>query len=203
MDSHIRQQNQNYLAGFEKPIPSADYELVRRIQKEGFEGPTWSLLSRELVNYGYAIIYTWLATGRIFKECRDKGIKVGRAPGNVFAQDDIQDLATDTVAEALIRFQRPVFGNCGQFLAGWDPVKGASLATFFVGQCLIQFAIVYVNWRRKKRQEAYVTKALGAFPTRIYSPDPAEQFELVEEVNELLRTILDKLTRMIVYQKFH
>ena len=36
----------------------------------------------------------------------------------------------------------------------WDPRKGASLTTYFIGQCMIQFPNVYRRWwRETKRPE--------------------------------------------------
>jgi hypothetical protein len=34
----------------------------------------------------------------------------------------------------------------------WDPKKGASIKTFFIGQCLIRFVNVYNRWRDNDRR---------------------------------------------------
>lgn len=52
--------------------------------------------------------------------------------------DTIMGLARETAAAALHFFRFKVLMK-----GKWDAAKGASLATFFVGQCRLQFANVY------------------------------------------------------------
>ncbi|MCU1488229.1 MAG: polymerase sigma factor, sigma-70 family [Actinomycetia bacterium] len=47
--------------------------------------------------------------------------------------------------ESIIRFRDEVLVS-----GRWDPTKGASLKTFFVGQMLLRFANVYRLWRRSE-----------------------------------------------------
>ena len=56
----------------------------------------------------------------------------------------------------------------------WDPAKGASLTTYFVGQCKRQFPNVYRSWhsREQRRRDFPMTVQLGGSLTETLR-DPA------------------------------
>jgi hypothetical protein len=91
----------------------------------------------------------WIVTGHVFVKCREKGLAGDELlpPPNGIARDDALELANDTVSEALINFRDNVLA------AGrWDASRGASLTTFFIGNCLLRFANVYRKWRVATRR---------------------------------------------------
>jgi DNA-directed RNA polymerase specialized sigma24 family protein len=57
----------------------------------------------------------------------------------------------------------------------WDYRRGATLRTFFVGQCLIRFANVYRRWYGNEKRNQYDltddNEALDIFTPRMPSPD--------------------------------
>ena len=185
---HARSAEAERLARLE-----ADQDLLLRVQIEQFAGPAWSELSTALAQYGYPVIGAWVRTGRIFRHCHEKRIRVSKPPEDGFRPQDADELATYTVGLALARFQQRVLAT-----SKWDPSKGASLTTFYIGQCLIQFPTLYTDWRRARADSARLAAALTAAglkePT---SPDPAAEFELKVVLAELLKKISDPLTREI------
>lgn len=60
-----------------------------------------------------------------------------------FSEDEVEGLADETVAEALHRFRTTVL-----MANKWDSRRGATLRTFFIGQCLLRFPNIYSIFRR-------------------------------------------------------
>jgi DNA-directed RNA polymerase specialized sigma24 family protein len=132
----------------------ADQALMLRLSVEGFDGRTWEQVARALAEYGYAVVLAWARTGLIFSKCREKGIRVLAVAGMLTSAPDqeAEDLARDTVAEAIVAFRERVLKA-----RRWDPAKRASLATFFIGACLLQFPNRYRSWElRWARQRRHV-----------------------------------------------
>jgi hypothetical protein len=174
---------------------AADQDLVWQAQLERFAGPVWEQLSTALAEYGYAVMDAWIRTGKVFRHCREKNIKVGRPPEDGFGHADVEELMTATVGDALTTFRNVLATG------RWDPTKGATLTTFFIGQCLIQFPTVYQNWSRTIKRDIDLHAALAASPPNLEHLDPAATFELNADAAELLNQISDPLTREIVRLK--
>lgn len=170
-----------------------DLRRVRAAQAEGFTGAAWAELSTSLAHYAYGVIGAWIGEGTVFAHCRRKQIKVSR--GRRFRPDDAEDLLAETVATSVVLF-RDVLA-AGQ----WDPAKGASLSTYFIGHCLMQFSPIYRSWLRGARRDARLRAALAAPSVPAYAPDPAVVFERGVGYAELLAQIDDALTREIVVLK--
>ena len=60
-----------------------------------------------------------------------------------FDEETRNDLATDTVVAALPSFLDVLKQN------RWDPSRGASLKTYFLGKCKWEFLNVYKKWQRQ------------------------------------------------------
>lgn len=120
-----------------------DYNLVQMLALEGFQGRDYSYFETELAKYGVAVISGWLRRRLIFTKCRERGFGgLPEAPLNAFDDPDTVDgLAGETVARALDYFRSDVLMR-----GRWDYRKGATLRTYFIGQCLIRFANVYRAW---------------------------------------------------------
>src|SRR3569623_45877 len=117
----------------------ADKELVLRLGLVGFAGREWDAFVTVLAQYGLQVFRSWMRTGKVFMECRHSG------PRRRFrSQDQITEIADEVVAEAIVSFRKDVL------VAGtWDATKGASLRTFFIGICKLQFANVYRRWAKE------------------------------------------------------
>lgn len=124
----------------------ADQRLLLRLQAEGFDGYAWQEVSRALAEYGYAVMVSWIRSGVVFAKVRERGFggPLLYAPAAGVPRQDTADLAEDTVAEAIVNFRDQVLAR-----GGWDPAKGASIATYFIGNCLMRFPNVYRRWRRR------------------------------------------------------
>ncbi len=122
----------------------ADKKLVLGLALTGYIGAPWSLFANALAEYGFAVTRAWIADGSIFAQCAKKGRPVHRSIARV-PGDEIIELATETVGKAVHQFREKVL------IPGlWDPSRGASLRTFFIGQCILQFPDVYRGWEREQ-----------------------------------------------------
>lgn len=175
---------------------AADQDLIRRAQLERFAGPAWAKLARGLVEYGYPVMGAWIWTGRVFRHCREKRISVGKAPDGGFAPGTAEELAVDTVGIGLTMFEKEVLRT-----GLWDPTRGASLTSFFMGQCLLRFPTIYRDWVRAVGKERALAAALGAVRTEAEPQDPAVLFDRGATEAELLDQFSDPLTRDIVRLK--
>lgn len=127
-----------------------DTEMLGQLRSAGFQGKVWSYFTGVLARYGYSVIRAWLFRREILGKCRAKGL---RGVPHQLAQlddDDVAELAGETIAEAIHHFREEVL-----IPDKWDPRRKASLRTYFVGQCLIRFLAVYDRWFRENRHRKH------------------------------------------------
>lgn len=128
----------------------ADEELLLKLQLHGFTGRPWERFAHEMARYGIGVISSWIRRGVIYGKVKAlTGFGLERRDGWPDAEL-CGDIATDTVIVALDYFRERVL-RAGR----WDASKGASLGTFFIGQCLYRFANAYTKALRAeiKRHE--------------------------------------------------
>lgn len=129
----------------------ADGALMLRLSVEGFDGTTWRRVAEALVEYGYTVMRAWVVTGLVFVKLREKGRQL-EPPTNGIPRADALELAEDTVADAIVHFRDQVLKR-----GYWNPAKGASLTTFFIGNCLMfQFPNLYRKWRSDRTKAARI-----------------------------------------------
>jgi DNA-directed RNA polymerase specialized sigma24 family protein len=126
---------------------AADQRLVDVILTEGLQGPRHQQLERELIKYAVRVLDYLLRNGEIFS----KASRLGRPAGDSdawldFTDIDREDLARDMVADALPVFTRAVFEE-----RRWSPRRGASLRTYLVNACVLQFSGLYRKWLGQRR----------------------------------------------------
>lgn len=122
----------------------ADQELVLELALRHYEGRAWNQFSTALAEYGYAVLRVWIARGQIFRRVTEKGRPIRRKISRIDG-DAAKELAIETVTKAIIQFRERVL------VPGvWNPGRGASLRTFFIGQCVLQFPDVYRAWEREQ-----------------------------------------------------
>ena len=125
----------------------ADEELLLALQLHQFTGRLWERFSRELSRYGLGVLRAWIRHGTIYGKAKAlTGYGLGRIEGWPDDQT-IDDIATDTVVAALIYFRDKVLKT-----HRWQSSGGASLSTFFIGQCLYQFANIYRSALRAEKE---------------------------------------------------
>lgn len=120
---------------------AADADLVTTLALHGYRGRTWDYFATELAKYGVAVMAGWMRRKIIFARCRERGLGGLYELERDFAEDEVQELAYETVAVALARFRTGVL-----MTNKWNPTRGASLRTYFMGQCLFQFRNIYRRW---------------------------------------------------------
>jgi DNA-directed RNA polymerase specialized sigma24 family protein len=123
----------------------ADLDLRNDLAHEQFAGPRWRRFEADLVRYGHAVLMAWMATGEIFSQCRKKSCYPG-APPEQWTREDRTGIANDTVAAAVEAFRvRALIGK------RWDPTAGATLKTYFIGSCILQFPNHFRRWRTEEQ----------------------------------------------------
>jgi DNA-directed RNA polymerase specialized sigma24 family protein len=128
-----------------------DRQLVDELRGNNFTGVHWDYYATELAKYGLAVLTGWMVRGLILDRARRHAFGGLPAPldDSLTDHDMAVELAGETVARALIAFRNDVL-----IPRVWDPSKGASIKTFFIGQCLKQFANVYRSWHREMYSDA-------------------------------------------------
>ena len=153
----------------------ADEELLLALQLEQFTGRLWERFARELTRYGLGVLRAWIRHGTIYGKTKAlTGYGLGRIEGWPDDQT-IDDIATDTVVAALIYFRDKVLVT-----HRWQSSGGASLATFFIGQCLYQFVNIYRSALRAER-ERRIQKA----PTPM-AELPEDRFDIIKGIEETI-----------------
>lgn len=125
---------------------SADNELLLTLQLESFAGPAWEIFVADvLVPYGLAVLTSWIRTGTIFSRLRERRLRGVKVPEGLRGRlvDAARELASDAVSEGVIGFRDHVLKP-----AKWTAAGGATLRTYFIGQCLIRFVDVARAWVR-------------------------------------------------------
>jgi hypothetical protein len=120
----------------------ADRELVDQLRAAGYTGPDWDYVAGVLIKYGYAVLISWMRQGVIWRRLADKGRGGLPTPPHWEWNDDTwNELAGTTLVVALQKFRDNVLVP-----GRWNPDRGASLKTFFIGQCLFCFPNPYRSW---------------------------------------------------------
>ncbi len=153
---------------------AADEELLLTLQLHEFSGRAWERFNRELARYGLGVLRAWLRYGTIYGKVQAlTGYKLGRIEGWP-DPDTVESLAGDTVVAALTYFREKVLKT-----NQWQSAGGASLSTYFIGQCLYQFANVYRSALRAERDR--IKQAVT--PT---AELPEEAFDIIRGIEETI-----------------
>lgn len=123
-----------------------DSETVLQLQLSGWSDEAWEPVAEALAEYGFGVFVGWLITGKVFAEVKKVGQPVTVCPRSWLDDDEVQEMAGETVALALNKFKKVLQAGT------WNPARGASLATFFVGQCKYQFCNVYRAWFTREQR---------------------------------------------------
>lgn len=184
---------------------AGDRELAAALRASGYRGRNYELFAKEIAKYGWAVIRGWIYKGQIRGEVKRKGfgaLEPEPRPGAMI--EDAESLADETVVLALNAFRDKVLVP-GQ----WDPAKGASLRTFFVGQCLLQFSNVYRHWRREELRSyaepqpppltAVWADEFEEGPATPVAPDASEAAHIKDELRRAFGRIKDERVRSAFY----
>lgn len=152
----------------------ADEELLLALQLHQFTGRLWDRFVRELARYGVGVLRAWIRHGTIYGKAKTlTGYGLGRIEG--WPDDEIvEDLVADTVVAALGYFRDKVL-----MTHRWQSSGGASLSTYFIGQCLYQFANIYRSALRAERER------IGEAVTPM-AEIPEERFDVIKGIEETI-----------------
>jgi DNA-directed RNA polymerase specialized sigma24 family protein len=172
---------------------NADLEVINDLRIDGFVGARWEAFAHILLGYSFQVLTTWIRRGVVFEKCSQKGIRhfSGTPKLRRFPYDEAEDLAQEVLREAIDHFRDDVL------LPGkWDPRKGASLKTYFIGQCLLRFPGCYARWYSNYAKHAPAHRA-GVVQLDPNPTDPATIAIRRAHLAHLFRD-LDRETRAIV-----
>lgn len=169
-----------------------DEELLLRLQLGGYAERDWGPVAEELARYGLGVIRCWIRRRLIFQRVATRtGWGMPSVPEEwLHNDDDVEALAVDTVIAALNYFKVKVL-----MANRWDPTRGASLATFFIGQCLYQFPNVYQSWAGKERTRRSAETALEDWTGSTAKPGPQERLLRTEELAGALAAVTSDTAR--------
>ncbi|MFK4600479.1 hypothetical protein [Streptomyces pristinaespiralis] len=158
-----------------------DRLLYAELLRADFCGSRYRVFEQELWTYGIRTLTAWMRTGSISSQCSRYSVAfdASEIELSILARtSEVREaLAVDSTAAAAPRFlQRSLRGG------EWDPNKGASMFTFFVGGCVMAFGDVFKAWSRKRRRDVRLlasgllnSEASVALPGQLsLFDDPAE-----------------------------
>jgi hypothetical protein len=149
----------------------AEIRLLEVLRAEKFTGPRFERLIEKmmprLVGYAFPIMNHWIRNGHIFDEClkfRRPIIKQARAAASEWTLEEQEAFAADSI----IGTDKTIGGvefflDYGLLKEHWDPEKGASAATYFVGACACCFTQVCNKWWKDK----VIAEAMLTSPTDV------------------------------------
>ena len=157
---------------------AADRAIVQRLRDVGYDKDSriWRELADRLVRYALPVLVAWGVSGKL-------GARAARFPGGrrvpvglVLDPDDACALAHEVLIVSLEKFRT-------RSLTTWDPARGASLTSYFVGRCLYDLPDAFAAWDRRERQPLPVDRCVddGRF-----GPNPDEEAEARVLVDEVL-----------------
>ncbi|WP_157762245.1 hypothetical protein [Nocardia yamanashiensis] len=183
----------------------ADAELIAALQAVEFAGPVWETFACELARYALGVLTAWMSTGHIFAVVRSKRIPCTPGVGELerFISDtDFRDEVADAaVSEALRSFRAKCLAG-----DGWSREGGASVASFFIGGCVIAFVNELNRHRRAQNREAKAVAAVmrheAGLPTedRWAPHDPSRQVIDLDVLREYMYRLSPR-DRNIVWGK--
>lgn len=173
---------------------AADVELINLLMWAQYAGADWLKFREVLARYGVAVLHKWILSGQIFRECATKGFGAVRRRRRV-DEDEALGIAGETVAHAIRFFRERVL------IPGvWNPAKGASVRTYFVGACVLHFPNIYGRVRGGERLEPrLVPDSEEGVP--VASLEDARPFSRPDHRAELLRhfdDLPDEETKIMV-----
>ncbi|MGH8896723.1 MAG: ECF-type sigma factor [Egibacteraceae bacterium] len=178
------------------------------LQAANFRGPVWERLAERLADCAFLVIKGWIETGQVFTRMQEKSRQLRLHPpsdGRTLTGDVATELACETVGRAVRAFRIVLEKE------GWSAAGGASLQTFFNGQCLFCFPNVYRRWLGETRpppwQEVQILEDLTEADCRYGQrdcADPAERAERqlgLEEAERRLCEELDPRTAFVLHKR--
>lgn len=149
-ESELDDRDREEMDRFERQ--ANDIELFNEARNCGVGSRQHRMLEMVLARYAMSVLEAWVRSGEIFKQVAR--LKMGLRPTYEemyrLADDPhhVADLVNDTVLRALKRLSRQLDNG-----DGWNPDGGASVSTFFIGSCVLDFRDEFLKARRARMRE--------------------------------------------------
>ncbi len=172
------------------PVPrnhDHDLALVEDLHATNFTGARYETFIAELYRYAWPVMLGSIRSGTIVR------IETGVPHGTIPA-DDLQVLHDSShdreeLALASIGRAEPIFKHALR-TRQWNPSKGRSLRSYFIGACARAFWDEYATWSRHRRKQLRAINGLAhARDTSCYdetAADPGDKHSRQEAVTLLL-----------------
>lgn len=145
----------------------ADHEIVAALAASGFAGPRYDRFRDELAKYAMGVLCAWMHSGYVFALVARNGFALHPTETELrdlqFDKDMREELARMIVAVALRRFREHALVG-----GGWRADGGASLKTYFMGNCLYAFPNEFrrhrsdrQRWQRQDDVSQAITASLS------------------------------------------
>lgn len=161
---------------------AADRAVVDRLREVGFRETSreWRLVAKALLEYGYPVLVAWGLTGELAsKVAKQGGASRAKVPTDLrLCEDDARALAAEVLIVSIRKFRT-------SSLPMWDPDRGASLKTFFIGRCLLEVGDAYKAWHDREHEQAPAATCWTDDGRQCERPD--EQAEATVLADQLLR----------------
>lgn len=158
----------------------------------------WNSVRDSLAEYGYPIIKAWISNGTIFSRVKNAShVGLCGAAELTDEPEAASELAGMTVSVSLIHFRRKLEDG-----TGWKPQKGASLRSFFIGQCLLCFPNEYRRWLREcrtGRSRGESSQPLDDLDIVDNRPEPPQVASVRLEVAEILHHAPERVRLALIY----
>lgn len=162
-----------------------DHLVVKMVIDEGLNGPRENYLLQQLVRYAQPVLKVMLSDGRIFAKCRRLRRPVEDDISFLDLSDqDRNEIVQDMISDALPVFRKNVFEQ-----DRWSPDKGASLKTYFVNACALQFPGIYRKWKESRRWLTPLEDEHSNIPITRGSEDPARRVIVHDKLRQALDSV--------------
>jgi DNA-directed RNA polymerase specialized sigma24 family protein len=162
----------------------SDRELLEQVKAADFTGPEYQQLHDDLWMHAWKVLRTLVRTGRIL----DIDIGFPHSVPNREEWDLLHgsaEVRDGLVIEAIASAVQPYMTRLRN--EGWNPEKGASLRTHFIGFACRHFWHAFTRWAKKRRRDLAMLTDLQ----KLYRPsDSAEDPALRISQRAALRRIL-------------
>jgi DNA-directed RNA polymerase specialized sigma24 family protein len=151
------------------------------------------------VAYAYQCLLGWIRSGLIVLRCRERGIPLPTGFVVSVREEEAEQLTEEILADAVLGFQELLHQG------RWSAEGGASLATFFVGQCITRFPNLYRTWLRDRWPTSWVPiSELDENDARIAyarQVDPADAAIAAVELQRVSEQLDERTLHAVVLQE--
>jgi DNA-directed RNA polymerase specialized sigma24 family protein len=174
----------------------ADALLLDRLIASGLRGAEYNAFILELTKYGLAVMTAWTMDGTAFTRAWKLGRPVAAAnrpaPGRT-SRDDAVAIADLTVTLGLQLFDKAVLRQ-----RTWQPERGASIKTFFIGGCLLKLSNACRTWRADTPVYEFPTGEALPIPEQRQPSDPQDIVVVQAMIDEAIGPEPERVKRMLV-----